>query len=81
MAQCYLLYVNDIINASNILFPILFADDTNVFQNGKKADILIDTMNSELQELVNWLCSNKLSLNVVKTIGSSNFLKNVYCKH
>ena len=63
----FLLYVNDIINASNILFPILFADDTNVFLKGKNADILIDTMNSELQELVNWLCSNKLSLNVAKT--------------
>ena len=30
----FLLYVNDIINVSNILFPILFADDSNVFLNG-----------------------------------------------
>ena len=52
---------------AEILFPILFADDTNVFLNGQNADILIDTMNSELQELVNWLCSNKFSLNVTKT--------------
>ena len=59
----FLLYVNDIINASNILFPILFANDTNVFLNGENADILIDTTNYELEELVNWLCANKLSKN------------------
>ena len=30
----FLLYVNDICNISDILFPILFADDTNVLLVG-----------------------------------------------
>ena len=32
----FLAYVNDISNVSDVLFPLLFADDTNVFVNGKK---------------------------------------------
>ena len=28
---CFLLYINDIANVSDILFSILFADDNNVF--------------------------------------------------
>ena len=27
----FLIYINDIVNVSNNLFPILFADDTNFF--------------------------------------------------
>ena len=32
----FLLYINDIVNVSDKLFPLLYADDTNVFLNGKK---------------------------------------------
>ena len=31
----FLLYINDMVNVSDVLFPILFADDSNVFINGK----------------------------------------------
>ena len=37
----FLLYVNDICNISDILFPILFADDTNVFVSGREMTFVI----------------------------------------
>ena len=54
-------------NVSTILFPLLFADDINIFLSGKNPDNLIQVMNSELEKVVNWLNANKLSLNVQKT--------------
>lgn len=63
----FLLYVNDMVNASSVLFPILFADDTNIFLNGKNMTELFQTMNLELKNIVEWLNVNKLSLNVKKT--------------
>ena len=63
----FLLYINDIVNVSNILFPILYADDTNLFMSGKNIDTLIMNINTELCKLVQWLNVNKLSLNIEKT--------------
>ena len=63
----FLLYVNDMANVSSVLFTILFADDTNVFVQGKSLDHLIDVMNNELCKLSEWMAINKLSLNVKKT--------------
>lgn len=63
----FLLYINDIVNVSNKLFPILFADDTNVFIEGQDLNDMTVVMNRELCKLVIWLNINKLSLNVKKT--------------
>ena len=63
----FLIYINDIVNISKILFPILFADDSNVFLAGKNPNDMIIKMNVELEKLVKWLQANKLSLNVKKT--------------
>ena len=63
----FLLYVNDMVNVSSLLFPILFADDTNIFLNSKNMSDLFHTMNTELKKIVEWLNVNKLSLNVKKT--------------
>ena len=52
---------------SDKLFPLLYADDTNVFLNGKNLNKMIETMNSELEKIVVWLKINKLKLNVKKT--------------
>ena len=41
----FLIYINDIVNISNTIFPILFADDTTVFVNGKHLDELETIMN------------------------------------
>lgn len=63
----YLLYVNDIVNVSPDLLPILFADDTNIFISGQSIDGVIDTMNDEIVKLLEWTIANKLSLNINKT--------------
>ena len=47
----FLIYINDIVNISNILIPVLFADDTNVFVNGKNLDELETVMNQELRNI------------------------------
>ena len=63
----FILYINDFSNVSDILFYVLFADDTNVFLNGKDIHIIINTMQLELSKLYNWLLANKLTLNISKT--------------
>ena len=50
-----------------LLFPMLFADDTNVFLNGRDVNELVTIMNGELLKIVDWLDCNRLSLNVSKT--------------
>ena len=54
-------------NVSKKIFPILFADDTTVLIEGNNLDVIITSLNSELDRIKTWLKSNKLSLNVTKT--------------
>ena len=77
----FLLYVNDISNISQLLFPILFADDTNIFLSGNNIDGIIDIMNGEIKKIIDWLDSNMLSLNIDKThyIIFSSKLKKLRC--
>ena len=63
----FLLYINDLANVSNVLFSLLFADDSNMFVSGKNPDELVNMMNAEMTKIVNWLRTNKLSLNLKKT--------------
>ena len=64
----FLVYVNDMSDVSQLLFTLLFADDTNVFASGKDVRQLIAIMNNDLTKIVEWLNVNKLSLNVKKLI-------------
>ena len=63
----FLLYINDMVNASAVLFSLLFADDTNVFATGKNLSNLVESMNTEFKKLIEWMHFNKLSLNIKKT--------------
>ena len=63
----FLLYVNDLLQASNILNPIIIADDTNLFFSHSDINILCEKMNKELTNGSNWFNANKLLLNVKKT--------------
>ena len=63
----FLIYINDIINSSQLLKFILFADDTNIFYSGKCINSLVNTLNNELAKVSLWFKSNKLSLNIDKT--------------
>ena len=63
----YCLYYTVYITVSKHLFPILYADDTNLFISGKNIDNLIQTVNHEIEKVFDWLSVNKLSLNIQKT--------------
>ena len=64
----FLIYINDLPLASNIFNVLMYADDTTLFCNYDSIwnDMVI---NSEINKIYfyDWLCSNKLSLNVSKT--------------
>jgi len=54
-------------NVSNLLYFILFADDTNIFYSNSDGQELVNTINSELANLADWFKANRLSLNAQKT--------------
>ena len=72
----FLIYINDAFRSSNTLRFIHFADDTTLSKNLSFFTPEESTLtraqverriNVELQNVYNWLCVNKLSLNVSKT--------------
>ena len=63
----FLLYINDLPNISDKLKFFLFADDTNIYYESNDLDKLEATINKELTKLYEWLCINRLSLNISKT--------------
>ncbi len=50
----------------NIFFALLFADDSNMFITCKKLIEMAKSMNEELQNISQWLKTNKLSFNILK---------------
>ena len=63
----FILYVNDMGDASSVLKSILFADDTNLFYTGRNITEMCNIVTKELEHLNQWFMVNKLSLNVEKT--------------
>ena len=63
----FLIYINDLPNASKKLTFYLFADDTNIYYESKDLFNLIKIVNKELRLVKKWLDANKLSLNIDKT--------------
>ena len=59
--------MNDICNVSELLYTIMYADDTSVIMSGNDLESLIQSVNSKLCLLNTWLKANKSSLNVNKT--------------
>ena len=53
--------------SSQLLFSILFADDTTVLLEGKEYEGLIMALNNELHKVSTWLNANKLLINTKKT--------------
>ena len=69
--HCFLFYILMTYIIAPIFFDFhLFADDANLFSRHKNISTLESIINSELNKVNMWLCSNKLSLNVEK----SNFV-------
>ena len=63
----FLFYVNDLNKVSDVLDPIIFADDTNLFYSHQNIKTLFETANSELQGICEWFRANRFYLNVTKT--------------
>ena len=63
----FLLYINDLQFASDLLDPIIFADDANLFYSNKDINTAFLKVNDELQKINEWFISNKFSLNVKKS--------------
>ena len=63
----FLIYVNDLPNASKKFTFYLFADDTNIYYECNDLPNLIKVFNKELRSVKKWHDANKLSLNIDKT--------------
>ena len=63
----FMIFTNAIFNVSELLFTVLYADDTCVLLGGKYLDNLITCLNNGLKNITTWLKANKLSLNALKT--------------
>ena len=63
----FLLYINDLSRVSDVLFLLIFADDSNLSLSIKLPERLIEQMNNEMIKIFDWLNINKLSLNLKKT--------------
>ena len=62
-----LFLIYDLPNVSNILEPIMFADDTNLFFSNSNIKTLFATVNHELEKISLWFIDNRLSLDTKKT--------------
>lgn len=70
----FLIYINDLHVASKFI-SIMFADDTNLLSSfcdfkmndGENMSNVCENINNELSKVYDWLCVNKLSLNISKT--------------
>ena len=62
----FLLFINDLPNATN-LFVKLYADDTFLCAQNKDLKLLEDEVNLELKKVYDWMCSNRLTLNITKS--------------
>ena len=62
----FLIYINDISNASNSLEFTIYADDTNMLAD-KDIHNLHSNLSTELNLVYNWIKVNRLKLNISKT--------------
>ena len=63
-----LYYINNLQFTSDLLDPIMFAGDTNLFCSSKDINTVLLRVNDALQNINEWFISNKLSLNVKKIL-------------
>jgi hypothetical protein len=67
----FIIYVNDIINASKLYHLIMYADDTTMYTaintKHQTEKHINDTLNKELNKITEWFKVNKLALNNKKT--------------
>lgn len=65
--KLFILYINDLCKASDLLNCVLFADDTTLYLSGDNIQQLITEVTRELSKMKKWFDQNKLSFNISKT--------------
>ena len=63
----FLVYINDLPNASQLLKFTLFADDTTLSITNDSYSQLVSDLNVELNRVTEWTTSNRLTINASKT--------------
>ena len=63
----FLLYINDMIYASNLLFLTQFADDSTITYSSDNLAHTLRTMEDEFKKVLEWLAANQLIINLSKT--------------
>ena len=63
----FILYINDLPNASDLIELLFFADDTSISYSHSNPNTLESVLNNELKNIEDLLRCNKLSVNVKKT--------------
>ena len=70
----FIIYINDIVNTSDLLKFCMYADDSVIYLSGKDTKDVIDSINIQIQNITQWLLANKLTLNIPK----SHYM--IFCK-
>lgn len=73
----FLIYINDINNASPNTKILLYADDTSLIQDGVNLGELCESMNARVEDLKCWFVANKLTLNESKTVSMTYGLREI----
>ena len=64
----FLIYIKDLPNGLDFTIPCLYADDTQIFATGFDAEVLPNNMNSDLENLGDWVTVNRLQFHPLKVI-------------
>ena len=62
-----LIYINDLPNCLKSTIPCLYADDTQIFTSSHDTAKIADSLNSDLENITDWLTVNKLQPHPNKT--------------
>ena len=65
----FIIFINDLPKSSTFFSTRLYADDTSLTASGSDLDSLLREINNHLPAVCEWLCSNKLTLNLTKTLS------------
>ena len=63
----FIIFINDLPKSSTFFSTRLYADDTSLTASGSDLDSLLCEINNNLPAVYEWLCTNKLTLNLTKT--------------
>ena len=63
----FLMFINDLQFISDVLYSIIFADDTSLFISGNDVAEVNNVLNVEMKNVTKWFSANRLAVNIDKT--------------